>query len=209
VDGSRGLYAIVDPDGCAGRTPEEIADAILAGGCGVLQLRVKRPMADRDLVALGRRLRDRCRRAGVPFVVNDRAHLARVLGADGLHLGQDDLSVEDARRVVGSLPIGVSTHGETQALAAAEAGANLIGFGPVFQTSSKARPDPTVGLDGLRSICARVSVPVVAIGGLTVERAPEARAAGAALVAAISAICAAPDPTSAARAMHRAAGGTP
>lgn len=203
----KGLYAVVDPAACRGRAPEDVADAILAGGCGVLQLRDKESRGDRALVGLGRRLAARCRRAGVPFVVNDRADLARILDADGLHLGQDDLTVSDARRIVGSMPIGVSTHDEAQAVAAVEAGADLIGFGPVFETRTKANPDPVVGLDRLAAVCDAVPVPVVAIGGMDAERAGLAAGAGARLVAAVSALCGSEDPARAAHAMHRAAGG--
>ncbi len=204
----RGLYAIVDPAACGGRPVEEVADRILAGGCGALQLRVKEGLGDRDLLAMAREVRSRCSRAAVPFVMNDRADLARVVDADGLHLGQEDLSVADARRVVGAMPIGVSTHDEAQADRAVEAGADLIGFGPVFETTTKNDPDPVVGLEALSRVCARVRVPVVAIGGMDVERARGAARAGARLVAAVSAVCAAADPTAAARAMHRAAGGS-
>lgn len=199
-----GLYAIVDPEGCAGRGLEEVTEAILAGGCGVLQLRVKAPWSDRRLLGAARRTRDLCRRAGVPFVVNDRPDVARIVDADGLHLGQDDVTVADARRVVGSMCVGVSTHDEAQAAAAVEAGADLLAFGPIFATRSKADPDPTVGLERLGSVSRTVPVPVVAIGGIDAGRAGEVAEAGAALVAAISALCGAPDPAAAARSLHAA-----
>lgn len=203
----KGLYAIVDPAACRGRPAEEVADAILAGGCGVLQLRHKGPGRDRELVGVARRLASRCRRAGAPFVINDRPDLARIVDADGLHLGQGDLTVGDARRVVGSMAVGVSTHDEAQARAAVESGADLIGFGPVFETRTKADPEPVVGLELLSAVCRAVPVPVVAIGGIDLEGAALAARAGARLVAAISALCAADDPGAAARAIHRAAGG--
>lgn len=201
----KGLYAIVDPACCGGREPMEVAEAILRGGCAVLQLRVKMPMDDRALVDLGGRLRRACAGAGVPFVVNDRADLAVVLDADGLHLGQDDLTVPQARRVVGELPIGVSTHDPAQAARAEAEGADLIGFGPVFETGTKQDPDPVVGLSGLAEVCRSVQIPVVAIGGIDVERAAKAARAGASLVAAISALGMAADPQAAAAAMQHAA----
>src|SRR5688500_10025971 len=124
----RGLYAIVDPDRCAGRDPERIALAILDGGCAALQLRGKN-LPDAGFLALARRLRARCRAANVPFFVNDRADVALLVSADGLHLGQDDLPVAEARRLLPGARIGVSTHDLAQARRAVEHGADLIGFG--------------------------------------------------------------------------------
>lgn len=199
----RGLYAIVDPERAGPHGAEALAEAVLRGGCAVLQLRAK-ATARGPLLTLARRLRARARAAGVPFVVNDHADVACLVGADGLHLGQDDLPVPEARRLVGDRPIGVSTHDLGQIDAAVAAGADLVGFGPVFPTTSKARPDPVVGLEGLAEACRRAPVPVVAIGGLDLERAREAARAGAALVAVISALTAAADPEAAAAALHLA-----
>ena len=116
-----------------------------------------------------------CRAAGVPFCVNDRLDVALAVGADVVHLGQDDLPLADARRVRAAagrpgLLIGFSTHNPAQARAAAAGGADYIGFGPVFGTRSKANPDPTVGLDALAEVCRAVAVPVVAIGGISAGR---------------------------------------
>tara|TARA_B100001750_G_scaffold243855_1_gene259984 strand:- start:314 stop:955 length:642 start_codon:yes stop_codon:yes gene_type:complete len=200
----RGHYAIVDPDH-APHGVLETADAVLAGGCAVLQLRFK-GSDDREHLALARALTARARAAGCPFVLNDRLDLALLAEADGLHLGQDDLPVSEARRLFAG-PIGLSTHDRSQAERAGSEGADLIGFGPVFPTVSKERPDPVVGLEELRAVCAAVDLPVVAIGGITIERAAHAYAAGAALVAAIGAVSRAEDPRAAAAAFH-AAGGT-
>lgn len=199
--GARGLYAIVDPEHVGGRDPLEVARAILRGGCAVLQLRAKR-LADRELVELARAMRALTAEQGVPFVVNDRADVARIVEADGLHLGQDDLRVSEARVLVGSMPIGLSTHDLAQAEAAVREGADLIGFGPVFPTATKENPDPVVGLDRLAQVSRRVPVPVVAIGGITADHLDSIRAAGAAFVAAISAVAGAPDPEAAARRFH-------
>lgn len=202
----RGLYAIVDPAATGDRDPERVAEAVLTGGCARLQLRVK-DGPDAAHLGLARRLGLRCRAAGVPFVMNDRADLAVLADADGLHLGQDDISVADARGIVGNREIGLSTHDSAQADAARAAGADLIAFGPVFDTTSKENPDPTVGLEALRAICRAAGPPVVAIGGISVERAPAIRAAGASYGAVIRAVCGADDPESAARALHAALGG--
>jgi len=199
----RGHYGIVDPDH-APAGPIETAQAILAGGCAVLQLRFK-GTDDAEHLRLARALKALAAEAGVPFVVNDRLDIALLAEADGLHLGQGDLPVAEARRLFAG-PIGLSTHDLEQAQAAERAGADLIGFGPVFVTASKERPDPVVGLEGLGAVCGSVELPVVAIGGMTPERATEAHRAGAPLVAAIGAVSGAADIRAAAEAMHGAGG---
>jgi thiamine-phosphate pyrophosphorylase len=139
----------------------------------------------------------------VAFVVNDHPALALRVGADGVHLGQDDMPIEAARALCGSrLAIGLSTHDLAQARDAATRGADLIGFGPVFATASKHNPDPVVGLDGVRAACAAVSIPVVAIGGITVANVADVARAGAAMAAAIGALCGAEHPEAAAARMH-------
>ncbi len=197
-----GLYAIVDPAACRGRGPIDVARAILRGGCAVLQLRDK-TSSDAQVLETARALAALCRTAGVPFVVNDRVDVARASGADGVHLGQGDLGVAVARRAAPGLEIGVSTHDLVQLARAQAEGADLVGFGPVFATRSKERPDPVVGLEALRDAVRASRVPVVAIGGIDHANVASVRGAGAALFAAISAVCAADDPEAAARALHR------
>ena len=199
----RGLYAIVDPEHCAGRDPRAVAAEILAGGCAVLQLRDKRSASSRAQLAV--ELHALCRAAAVPFVINDDLDLALALGADGVHLGQQDVPVEQARARAGAaLAIGLSTHDLQQAQAARARGADLIGFGPVFTTATKLDPDPVVGPSGLRAVCSAVTLPVVAIGGIGPANVAAVRAAGCSLAAVISAVCGAPDPRAAAAALHRA-----
>jgi thiamine-phosphate pyrophosphorylase len=200
----RGLYAIVDPERCRGRDPLAVAEQILRGGCAVLQLRAKQ-LAGAELEALARGLGALCLARGVPLVVNDRPEVAVRAGADGVHLGQRDLPIEEARALCGEhMAIGVSTHDLSQARDAERRGADLIGFGRVFATASKLDPDPVVGVHGLRDACAAVKIPVVAIGGLTLENAAEVARAGAAMGAAIAALCGADDPCEAARRLHAA-----
>ena len=202
-----GLYAIVDPERCADRDPVAVARAILAGGCAKLQLRDKRS-SDADMLALARAIGAECRKADVRFVVNDRPHIAVLADADELHLGQDDLALTDARALLSRLGhramrIGVSTHDEAQARAAIEGGADLIGFGPVFATTTKENADPVVGVERLREVCRSArKVGVVAIGGIDRARAAEVAKSGARWAAAISAVCGASDPEDAARALH-------
>jgi thiamine-phosphate pyrophosphorylase len=203
-----GYYAILDA------APGELDDleplavrarALLAAAPCCLQLRAKAETTTaRALGRAARQLIPLCRAAGVPFCVNDRLDVALAVGADVAHLGQDDLPLEDALRVRAlagrtDLAIGFSTHNRGQALAAARAGADYIGFGPVFGTASKANPDATVGLAALAEICAAVEVPVVAIGGITLETVVSVARAGARAAAVIAAVDGAPDPTAAGR----------
>jgi thiamine-phosphate pyrophosphorylase len=207
----RGFYAILDatPElmapGADGAALEARARRLLDARPCCLQLRAKGAAA-RALEAAARRLLPLCRAAGVPFCVNDRLDVALAVGAEVVHLGQDDLPLADAQRVRAAagrpdLRIGFSTHNPSQAAAAASAGADYIGFGPVFGTRSKQNPDPTVGLETLAAVCRAVSVPVVAIGGITLEAVPAVARAGAAAAAIIAAIDGAVDPTAAGRAV--------
>ena len=179
------LYAIIDLE--AADDPLELAKRSLESGCAWLQLRAKKA-DDATWLEAARTLRSMCAASKTPFVVNDRADIAKLVSADGLHLGQDDLRIEDARRVVGNLTIGLSTHSLEQARDAESSGADLIAFGPIFDTQTKVNPDPTVGLDTLRAVRAAVSKPIVAIGGITPENADETLRAGADYVAVISAL---------------------
>ncbi|MDH3728237.1 MAG: thiamine phosphate synthase [Myxococcales bacterium] len=179
------LYAIVDAE--AARNPEELAERALSIGCAALQLRAKR-LDDQSLLALAEQLNAACKRANVPFIVNDRPDIAALIGADGVHLGQDDMRISEARDIVGPIDIGVSTHDLRQALEAEGGGADRIAFGPVFVTATKENPDPVVGLKKLEEVSRRVSCPVVAIGGITPENAAQVLTHGAAQLAVISAL---------------------
>jgi thiamine-phosphate pyrophosphorylase len=202
----RGLYAIIDPEQCA-QDPEQVARAVLGGGCAVLQLRDKQN-SDKEVVQLARKLGSLCREHGVPFVLNDRFWLAREVGAQGAHVGQTDEAVESVRRELGSqIQIGVSTHNLAQAHEAVRRGADLIGFGPIFGTTTKEKPDPTVGLTLLKTVVEQISIPIVAIGGITLARASEVVQTGVPLAAAVSALCAAKDPEQSARELHAILGG--
>jgi thiamine-phosphate pyrophosphorylase len=199
----RGFYAIVDPQLCAGRPPLQVAEQLLDGGCAVLQLRDKRPPGE-PLAELADALAALCRQAGVPFVVNDHVALAARVGAWGAHLGQTDLPLPQARALGPGLALGLSTHDEAQARAALQLGADLIGFGPVFATASKERPDPVVGVDTLARVVRATPLPVVAIGGIGLTELRAVVATGVPLVAAIGAVTGSADPCAAARAFHRA-----
>lgn len=134
-------------------------------------------------------LRQAATEVGACLIVNDRCDLALAVHADGVHLGQDDLPIADARRILGpDRLIGLSTHGPEQVREAAQLKPDYIGFGPIFSTSTKADHDPVVGLEGLRAARAWTTLPIFAIGGITAERVGEILAAGANGVAVISAI---------------------
>ncbi|HEY2732983.1 MAG TPA: thiamine phosphate synthase [Polyangiales bacterium] len=196
----RGLYAIIDP--ATSCEPLALAEHVLRGGCGALQLRAKLN-DDGTFLALGAALRRACRAHRVPFIVNDRAWLVAALDADGVHIGQDDAPIEEVRRTLGpDRSIGLSTRSLEQALDAERRGADVIGFGPVFATATRIPAEPAVGVAALAEVCARVRIPVAAIGGLTPDHCAEIARAGAAMGAVISALSAAPDPESTARRMH-------
>ena len=185
TDWSEHLYAIVDAE--ISKDPLALAERTLRSGCARLQLRAK-SLDDNAFLALATALRTRCARASVPFVVNDRPDIAALAEADGLHLGQNDMPIAEARKIVGSIDIGLSTHGIRQAIEASRSGADRVAFGPIFPTSSKRNPDPVVGLDELERICRTISHPVVAIGGIDPERAVAALDRGASEVAVISSL---------------------
>jgi thiamine-phosphate diphosphorylase len=197
----RGLYAIIDPQSCQ-IDPFALAERVLRAGCAALQLRDKLA-DDAAFMALGRKLSSACHAAQLPFFVNDRYWLVAELKAQGVHIGQTDGDLAHVRRALGpGRLVGVSTHTLTQAQTAERQGADLIGFGPVFATRTKLPAEPSVGLAALAEVCARVAIPVVAIGGVTLANAAEVAGAGASMGAAISALCAASDPESTARALH-------
>jgi thiamine-phosphate pyrophosphorylase len=171
----RGLYAIVDAGALDLRRldPVAFAEAVLSVLPAALQLRAKAVSA-RETLALLRELAPMCHRAGVPLVANDRPDLAILAGCDLVHVGQDDMPIERIRRIAPGLGVGVSTHTMEQLDAALMARPAYVAFGPIFQTTTKMNPEPTVGLAGLQAAYARAhgaGIPLVAIGGITCERA--------------------------------------
>jgi thiamine-phosphate pyrophosphorylase len=192
------LYAIVDPLD-TGQHPVALAEALLAGGARCLQLRWK-PAPPRDVLAAARAIRPLAHAAGALFLVNDRPDLAVLAAADGVHLGQDDLPLAAARRVLGpGRVVGLSTHDPDQARRAANAGADYVAVGPVYATTSKANALAPRGLDLVRAARAVVPCPLVAIGGIDATTAPDVIAAGADAVAMIGALVRAADPAAAVR----------
>jgi thiamine-phosphate pyrophosphorylase len=184
---------------------DEVAAAI-EGGVSIVQYRDISP-AKRGLYETARALRALTRARGVPLLINDHLDLALAVEADGAHVGQSDLPVEAARRVLGpGKLLGLSVTSLAEFEAADLACLDYLGVGPIFPTGSKADAAPATGLPLLAEIAARSTRPVVAIGGITIERAPAVFASGAAGVAVIAALSQTNDPTAAARALRAAAG---
>ncbi len=192
------LYVILDA-GMLTEPARVTAQKLMDAGVKLLQYRAKHATA-RELWAESRAIAEAANRVNCKFIVNDRPDVAYLAGADGVHVGQDDLDPEQARAVIGpDRWVGVSTHNLEQFRKAAASSAEYIAVGPIFQTSSKANPDPVVGTELLRRVRALTEKPIVAIGGITLERAADVLAAGADSVAVISDILKAKDPAATAR----------
>lgn len=192
----RGLYAIIDLDST--REPEKLCESVLAGGARVLQLRAK----NRDkggLVGLAATLRARCSQFGAIFVVNDHVDLALAVGADGVHVGQNDLPVPLVRKIApASFIVGCSTNNVEEARAAEQAGADYIGVGAMFPTRTKVNTRPA-GLERLREIRGVTSLPIAAIGGIDASNAALVVGAGADMISVIGALAKSANPVAAAR----------
>ncbi|MFR9619677.1 MAG: thiamine phosphate synthase [Rikenellaceae bacterium] len=159
----------------------EVAEVCVRCGVRYLQLREKH-LSDRDILSAADEILAVTRGTETLFVMNDRADLALLAGADMLHLGQDDISIEAARTILGDMPIGLSTHSLAQAREAIAKSPRYIGFGPIYATTTKANPDPTVGTDLLRELMGELgddSLPVIAIGGIFPENVECVVSAGA------------------------------
>jgi thiamine-phosphate pyrophosphorylase len=187
-----GVYVISDTTLSQGRSHEDIVSAALAGGASVIQMREK-SLSFREAYPVALKLREMAAGAGAVFIVNDSVELALAVGADGVHLGQDDMPLEVARRLLGNdRVIGISAHSLGEALAAQEGGADYIGFGPIYATSTKDAGE-SKGPGGLKGVRDKISIPIVAIGGINAANAPEVIEAGADAVAVISAVTMADD----------------
>jgi thiamine-phosphate pyrophosphorylase len=195
------LIVLTDPDCGAGRDVADVVRAALRGGAPAIQLRMKDASA-RETAALARALLAETRAAGALLFVNDRVDVALAVGADGAHVGQDDLPAAAARAITppGFL-IGVSAETVDLALQAQADGADYVGVGPVYATGSKADAGEAVGLERIGEVAAAVRIPVVGIGGIAVGNAAGVIHAGAAGVAVISAVMRAGDPEAAVRAL--------
>jgi thiamine-phosphate pyrophosphorylase len=193
------VYLITDRHIAGGRSLVEIVGAALRGGAGAVQLRDK-AASTRAMVELGRALHDLTAAAGVPLIVNDRVDVALAIGAEGVHVGQDDLPAALTRQILGpDRLVGVTAETVAEARQAQHDGADYLGVGDVYGTTTKPDAGPPIGLAGLAAVARAVSLPVVGVGGITVDNATAVIEAGAAGVAVVSAIIGAPDPEEATR----------
>jgi len=193
------VYVITDAQRSRGRSHLEIADAAIRGGATAVQLRMKDDPA-RVILETARAVAALCRAAGVALILNDRVDVALASGADGVHVGQDDLPAAAARALLGAGPLlGVSAATPEEAVAAERAGADYLGVGAIYATSTKADAGAPVGPGRIGAIRRASGLPVVAIGGITPENAAAAIGAGAAGVAVITAVTLADDMVAATR----------
>lgn len=199
------LYAVTDRRWLNGSTLYQQVEQALEGGATFIQLREKELDED-EFLKEAKAIGELCHRYQVPFVVNDRVELAVQANADGVHVGQDDMGVEDARRRLGpDKLIGVSVHTAEEAVLAQRMGADYLGAGAVFPTGSKADAQK-LSHDTLRAICEAVEIPVVAIGGIGKENVMELAGTGISGIAVVSALFAGPDIKAAAQELRLLSG---
>ena len=197
------LYLVTDRALSLGRSTVEVVRAAIRGGVSCVQLREK-GCSTREFMDEARLLKALLAGTGVPLFINDRLDVALAVGADGVHLGQNDLAIADARRLVGNrMIIGISAESVADAVRAEAEGADYIGASPVFTTPTKTDTAPPLGLDGLRAIRRAVRLPLVAIGGIDADNAAQVLRAGADGLAVVSAIVSAPCPRTAAAVLRQ------
>lgn len=200
----RGLYAIIDNTLAPHLPHPELAERVLKGEARIIQLRVKpsvpvsgkSTLSDRELLETAKAIRNITRQHKASFIINDRADIALAAEADGLHLGQNDLPLSEARRILGkNKVIGISTHNLKEAERAEREGADYLGFGPVFSTETKEEGLPPRGIESLKQVVAAIKLPIIAIGGINEKNIKEVIRTGAAGAAIISSITTAKDIT--------------
>lgn len=200
------LYLVADAGFAAGRDLPALAAAAVEGGVTVVQLRAK-DLSARDFLSLALEVGGRLKTSGVPLVINDRVDVALACGAAGVHLGQDDMPVTAARKILGKdRLIGVSVNTLEEAMEAEKLGADYVGLGPVYPTATKETDLAILGPEGIARIKQVLGIPVVAIGGITAANAPDIARAGADGIAVVSAILGAADPKRAAADLRKAFG---
>jgi len=180
------LYVLITGN-IATKSVKETARLVIDGGADAIQLREK-TISDRDFISLAGEVREITTRSGTLLFINDRVNVAREINADGVHLGQQDMNVSEARELIGNEKIiGVSTHSIIQARQAQKDGANYIAIGPIYPTKTKDY-EPSIGIEAIQEISGVVNAPIIAIGAITLENLDEVLKAGASRVAVCSAI---------------------
>ncbi len=191
------LQVITDTTFQSKYTHPQLAELAIHGGADTIQFRHKNGTT-RELIQIAQQMQTVCANHDVPLIVNDRADIALAVGASGTHFGQDDMPVTIGRKILSTKTIiGASARTEEKILEAITEGADYIGFGPIYQTSSKPDAETPKGLERLQRMCEIAKCPVIAIGGITLQTAAEVIAAGAHGIAVISAVCSQPDPLAA------------
>ncbi|MCX7846649.1 MAG: thiamine phosphate synthase [bacterium] len=194
------LYVVTCAPLSRGRSNDEVLEAVIAGGGRLIQLRDKEA-SPRAFYAMAQRFRERTRAAGVLLIINDHLDIALAVDADGVHLGQDDLPLEAARRLAPDLIIGRSTHSLEQALDAQAGGADYVNIGPIFATATKEH-SAALGPEAIRTIAPHLHIPFTVMGGIKLDNIDEVVAAGARRVAVITAVTQADDMVAAVRALR-------
>ena len=192
------LYLVTNRDLSCGRSTVEVVEAAVAGGVSCVQLREKH-CSTREFITQARALKPFLKSKNIPLIINDRLDVALAVEADGLHLGQQDMTISDARKISGtSLIIGISAESVDDAIRAEKEGADYIGISPVFATPTKSDTAPPLGLEGVKTIRKMIAIPIVAIGGINRHNALSVITAGADGIAVVSAIVGAKNPKDAA-----------
>ena len=188
------LHVITDTTQQSEFTHPQLAQLSIQGGADTIQFRYKN-VSTRELIIIAQEMEAICSQHNVPLVVNDRADVALAVGAKGTHFGQDDMPIGIGRRLLTSdTIIGASARTEEKILEAISEGADYIGYGPIYSTSSKSDAEEPKGLDRLHRMCQIAECPVIAIGGISLDKAADVIRAGAHGIAVISAVCSQPDP---------------
>ncbi len=197
------LYVVITEAFCDGRSGLDVLDGCLRAGVRLIQFREKNLPA-KALVEKGMVFADRCREAGALLIVNDRVDIALAIGADGVHLGQDDLPIASARQIAPDLLVGASSHNLEEALAAQSAGATYVNIGPIFATQTKDVPTGVVGPEMIDTIRPHLTIPFTCMGGLKAHNLNVVVERGTRRVAVVTAVTAAPDVKEAARTLRQA-----
>lgn len=186
------LYVVITEAFCAGRTSLDVLARVLSAGVRLVQLREK-DVEDGRLHGIARAFRAATGEAGALLIINDRVDVALAVGADGVHLGSDDLPVEDARKLGPELIVGASTHSLEEALAAQAAGASYVNIGPIFETQTKSVPSGALGPEAIGHIASRLAIPWTVMGGIKPHNIDQVLAEGARHPAVVTAVTAARD----------------
>ena len=188
------VYPVVTSDFCSGRSPVSVVESLLNAGVRIVQIREK-TMSDRPFLDLLRQVRELTWEHGALLMVDDRVDAALIAQADGVHLGQDDIPLPDARRIAPDLLIGVSTHNADEIARAQDEGCSYLNIGPIFPTSTKKLTGIRfLGLDELKRLIPLVRVPFSVMGGIKFDHLAELKSAGAGRIAAVTAFTQQPDP---------------